>query len=332
MVFFDESVAQQRGEQEILLVRIPRVKGKRNGNHGFDIEFFLPEPQVQSYTDRREGRIVLEHGQNLLEKLLSMGEEETKIFGHGIRGMAGGIVYVSEGSFILQEKSYPRSGDKYLSCFSGLSSSLQDIKNPRRIIAREGVEELFIQQPSCEKGYVPGIDTSSFFAGRCTEDDIFSWTKEAVHKMRAKDGGRQLRCMTWSSCRIAVRGERDTFTLKDAYGNLLDTFPCILDPNPHANGIEILKIVELYDLPKDTHFSEAEFGNRVVVVPFLQLRDMWRNWGKPLLLKSYLPSGEVKECEYLGWCDSLVQNVGMSLGLIQGQVRFDYKQYGEKST
>ncbi len=335
-MFFDELTALAKGEQEILIVRIPKIKTEKRSPHELKIECYLPHHQASNYTDQRAGRILLENvAKSPINDILALPlKEPVYLYGEGVRGIAGGITYIHGGQFLLQEKFYPKSGDRYFSCFSGLSSSLRDIQQPRRVIAREGIEEFIISDLSKGKIYIPAIHKTSFFKETCTQEEIASWTKEAFDKMQ-ENSLQRIRNFTapqMFSTEAAVQGERDTFMMRDNQGNLLDAFSCIIDLNPKANGFDILKAVELKEIPKEAHFFEAEFGNTVVAIPFGQFKEMWLNWGSTIKLKSYLSSGEVSDQEYRGYCDSLVQSIAMSLGIIQGAVRLDYKKYGEKST
>ncbi len=335
-MFFDELTARAKGEQEILIVRIPKIKAAKKSPHGFKIECYLPHQQASNYTDQRGGRILLENvARSPINDLLALPlEEPVYLYGEGVRGIAGGITYIYKDQFLLQEKFYPKSGDRYFSCFSGLSSSLRDIQQPRRVVAREGIEEFIIGDFSKGKMYLPAIHQTSFFKEACTQEEIASWTKEAFDKMQEKSTQRINNFATPSAffTEVAMQGERDALVMRDDQGNLLDSFSCIIDLNPKANGFDILKVLELKEVPNEAHFFEAEFGNTVVAIPFAQFKEMWQNWGSPINLKSYLSSGEVRDMEYRGYCDSLVQSVAMSLGIIQGAIRLDYKRYGEKST
>ena len=58
---------------------------------------------------------------------------------------------------------------------------------------------------------------------------------------------------------------------------------------------------------------------------------MWENWGKPIKLPLYPPSGEMIEAEYTGFFDSLVQSVAISMGILEGNIRLDYKKFGKAS-
>ena len=144
--FFTEERAMELREQEILIVSIPQVKARKIKQSSLDLELILPSKNSEQYTNTREGRIILEtKNQTLIQKIIDLKPGENYQDNNTVlRGMAGGIAYTYNESLILQSKFYPKSGDRYFSIFSGLSSSIVDIQDPRRIVLREGIEELLI--------------------------------------------------------------------------------------------------------------------------------------------------------------------------------------------
>lgn len=307
--FFDEQRARELGEQEILILGISEFNEEAE-DRKISLTLSLPDPSEPAYTNTKPGRVELESGDK-----------------RGLRGMAGGIAYTWDGSLIVQSKFYPKSGDRFFSPFSGLSSSLVDIEDPRRIIVREGLEEMVAIDESSGLFFVPNLADDKDFEGTYSPEEIRSIATEAATGVVEDISRYKLQNIPFG-----VRGNKDSLTILDSSGRiLLDNYPCLTKINRRSNSFDVVKIVDLRDLPPSVHFYEAEFGNDVVTIPLEQLSEMWKNWGDLVTLRTYTRSGESRDVSYKGLFDSLLQTVGQGLNLIDGKLRFDYRDYGKKS-
>jgi hypothetical protein len=336
--FFNEAGAKALGEPGLLMVAIPKISLRRNAV-GDEIELTLPNPDHLGYTDTREGRIQLENVEHspLVELAkTSIGKTGVSEIGF-IRGMSGGIFYLIEDAFVLQQKVYPKSGDRYFSGFTGISGSLADIKDPRRIIAREGTEELVVWDSEAKTLLTPDLASSDFFQGVYTAKDIERFARTATDSLTGLLSNARISPIPNftenppRSLTVEITGNTDRLTMYDSTGQELSSSRCIIDINPRNNTVEIMKIAKLGSLPRGAFLYESEFGNDIAVVPFTQLKDMWHNWGDDIRLHAYLKTRTERDVSYRGLFDTLVQSVAMQLGVIKGELRFSYKNFGKDS-
>ena len=315
-VFIDQTAAEKLGDQEIMVVRIPKAHFERT-KIGLKAELSLPNPESLAYTSVRKGRIHLEgnHSKSL-NKVFNLKQGEQVLI-NNIRGMAGGLVYTTNGKFILKSKFYPKSGSRYFSPFSGVSSSFAEIQNPSLITFKEGIEELIMLNHKSKELYY--LDSECF-----SIDETKKLARKAAQNLDVQ--GYTLKHLE----SISLEGP-DRLNIIDSNGNLISSNPGVLGINPGGNSIDLLKVIEIKEIPKNTHLYDGEFGDNIVLIPFEQLQDMWKNWGKESKILSYTSTGEVKEVSYQNFFDTLTQTVAINLGIIQGLKRYNYKTYGQTS-
>lgn len=297
------------------------------------VSLTLPNPQSQNYSNNRQGRLAFERPLNLesqLNEVLSLKSGNSFESKQGlVRGMSGGIIYLHEDGFLLQSKHYPKTGDRYFSGFSGLSSSLADIRDPMRIAVREGIEELVIQYGNeflfADLSKSPSFKTYNHeelkeFASK----GIQLWKKRQPAELLTVDLAKV------SSLDIEVINGSDRLTILNDEGRVLSVNNYIIDVNPGSNCFDFLKAIKIPKLPNNLRFYEAEFGNSVTFIPFEQMQDLWKNWQGTLNAFTYLPNGRTENVRYPALMDSLVQSVAMHLNVIEkGEKRLDYKQYSK---
>jgi len=329
--FFNEEKAKQLGEQEILIVGIHKIDAMKDRFGNLTINAYLPSRDKPAYTNTRQGRIKLEtNPARPLEQLAALKNGQFVSLNGPFRGTPGGMVHIWDDRLVLQQKFYPKSGDKYFSCFSGLSGSFRDIQNPSRICLRESLEEFVIADDINRILYLPNFNSQVILDGESTQVQIDGLSKRThAHLLALLNQERNYNYMHFEA--NTLQGCEDCLVVNEFNGRRISQNTGILDLNPRTNDFNLLKITHLRGLPETVHFYETEFGNEIALIPFEQLREMWQNWGKETRVLAYAKTGEKRELICKGYFDTLVQRAARSLGIIDGDFKFNYKTYGEKS-
>jgi hypothetical protein len=328
-VLFSQKEAQNyRGE--LLLVSLPQVIFERI-SLGVHIQAHLPPSDQPAYTSTRAGRKTLEARRSAqFPELLRRFQNTGKRFSsQNVRGMSGGIVYTHEENFILQSKNYAQTGYQFLSGFTGLSSSFEEILSPQDVICREALEELVIADATQGKIYIPQFRGTPLDWGKVND-----WESQHEHeilklmeslKQRSHEG-LLLNEFNRVSLPVTFKESSDVVEVYNSQGNLESSSHCIVDIHPYTNNFEVLNIVELENLPSTVHFYAPECGNTIARVPFSKLQELWGKWGNPISLDGYLPDGTRSSLISRAYIDSIVQTAAMHIGVIQGEKRFDYNK------
>jgi hypothetical protein len=288
----------------------------------------LPNPTEDAYTNNIDGRIALETRENdVIEKINHLKSGETyKSDDANIRGSAGGMVYVYDGRVIVKEKLYKKANDRYLSCFSGLSGDLDDLKNPERIIVREGLEELCIVSQNNSSRYIPNLCGPRAYDGLFLEEEMINIVDNAVSKTNYAWTSK----LETSFVPVNLIKGKDVLTVKNHEGEIMSETEGILDFNAKFNCFDILGIANIYHFPSNVRLIDADFGDRITMLSPEQINKIWNNWGKSFEAEVYSGNKFSKEL-FPGLYDTLLQKVFMSLGFIEGEIRYDYKNRGADS-
>ncbi len=329
-MFLTESQALSEGKKDLLLLGISDVKISKEIGGNLSVTMKMPEPDCEAYVDTREGRAVLEgaEGKDFLREVNNAPNNTVHYSnGRAIRGISAGVAYFYGNNFILHSKAYPKTHDQYFSIFSGLSESVREIRNPRRIAIREGLEEFLMCDDAQGILYLPSLDKDPFFKGCLSPEELKELRAKAKANLATKLNKPEinyyningLNCYASENTDILNITSRSTQSTQSTW---------VMDINPHSNSIDLIKTIRLPAIPEGSHLYAPEFMNDVAIISPDQLRSIWSSWGKNVEVDVYTHEGTKERKKFPAYFDSLVQRVAMHLGVISGKVRFDYKKYG----